>query len=50
MEMVTAVLSGGRNLELRVLVESDNITVSEEKRLTRKLCQLMDRHAVVWRR
>ena len=50
MEMVTAVLSGARNLELRVFVELDSFTPVEERRLTSSLCRLMDRRANAWRR
>ena len=50
MEMLTAVLAGERNLELRVFAEDDHLTIVEEKRLTSCLCRLMDGQASVWRR
>ena len=50
MEMLTAVLAGERNLELRVFAEEDHLTVVEEKKLTARLCRLMDNQASTWRR
>ena len=45
----TAVLAGSNSLELRVL-STESITVSDEQRLTRKLCRLMDIFGDDWRR
>ena len=49
MEMVTAVLSGGRDLEIRVFADIE-MSLSNEQMLTQKLCKLMDRHANLWRK
>ena len=48
-ELWTAVLSGGNTLELRVFAAED-ISVSEEQRLTTRLCRLMDIFHDDWRR
>ena len=50
MEIVTAVLSGTRTLELRVFSAADAAHVSsqQEIQLTRRLCRLMDRHYENW--
>ena len=49
MELATAVLSGDRCLELRWF-SSDSLSVSKEKRLTSKLCGLMNRYSRKWRK
>ena len=49
MELVTAVLSGDRCLELR-LFSPDDVPVREEQKLTKRLCRLMDRFCLKWRR
>ena len=45
--IVTAVLSGGRNLELRLFYD-DNVTVSTEQSLTRRFCNYMDKYDQHW--
>lgn len=46
-EIITAVIAGDKSLELRVLSPAE-ITVSEEQRLTTRLCKLMDRYQRKW--
>ena len=49
MDLVTAVLSGNRDLEIRIF-STKIIVVKDEQVLTRGLCRLMDRHSTIWRR
>ena len=49
MELLTAVLSGARTLELRVFTEAD-LPVADEKRLNKRLCRLVDRFDQSWLR
>ena len=49
MEIVTAVLSGNRCLELRVFATVE-VALKLEQSLTRRLCMLIDRHGMLWRR
>ena len=49
MELVTAVLSGSRNLELRVFSENE-LDITTEQSLTRRICRLVDSYEVDWRR
>lgn len=50
MELLTAVLSGDRCLELRVFGSVDYLQVCQEQNLTRRLCLLMDRYCADWKR
>ena len=49
MELVTAVISGDRSLELR-LFAGEFLSVQEELTLTHGLCQLMNRAESSWKR
>ena len=49
MELLTAVLSGARTLELRVFTEAD-LPPACEQRLTKRLCRLVDRFDQSWLR
>lgn len=49
MDIVTAVLSGDRSLELRVFAD-EIVSLASEQLLTKRLCKLMDRHKGVWQR
>ena len=49
MELVTAVISGDRILEVRVFA-GEFLAVREEQELTRGLCRLMNRADVPWKR
>ena len=49
MELLTAVLSGSRTLEVRVFSDFDYLTVEEEQSLTARLCLLTDRYSEQWR-
>ena len=50
MELLTAVLSGPRTLELRVFAGGDfDLSPTFEQRLTKRLCHLMDKHSELWR-
>ena len=48
-KMVTAVLSGDKCLEMRIFAVS-SVPVSIEKKLTRTICRLMNRHSSSYRR
>ena len=49
MELLTAILSGERNFEMRIFVDMD-IPIGRERVLTRRCCNMMNRYANLWRR
>lgn len=49
MELITAVISGDRALEVRIFA-GEFLTVQEEQALTRGLCQLLNRADQSWKR
>lgn len=49
MELITAVISGDRTLEARILASKD-LTVAKEQRVTSGLCRIMDQADKLWKR
>ena len=47
--IITAVLSGGRHLELRLFC-SDSVSATTEQSLTNRFCSYMDKYDRQWKR